>query len=155
MLAAAYDVVAEQGYDGLSVDAIAARSGVHKTTIYRRWKTADDVLFAAVVARAKDAIPLERTGDAVADLRSMSIAVADNLSDPISGAVAAATLSRPGNDRLAQLSERFWTQRLDAASEIVAAGQAEGVIDSILDPRIVIERIVGPIWFRAMVLRRK
>jgi AcrR family transcriptional regulator len=153
VLAAAYDVVAAQGYDGLTVDAIAERSGVHKTTIYRRWKTADDVLFDAVVARAEDAIPLERTGDALADLRSMAVAVAENLANPISAAVAAATLSRPENDRVAQLTERFWVQRLDAASAIVAAGQAEGTIDADLDPRVVIERIVGPIWFRVMVLR--
>lgn len=153
VLAAAYGVVASQGYSGLTVDAIAERSGVHKTTIYRRWKTADDVLFDAVVARADDAIPLEQSGDALADLRSMAMSVAENLSDPISGAVAAAALSRPGNDRLAQLSERFWAQRLDAASAIVAAGQAEGAIDANLDPRVVIERIVGPIWFRVMVLR--
>lgn len=83
----------------------------------------------------------------------MAVSAADNLNDPISGAVAAATLSRPENDRLAQLSERFRAQRIDAASAIVASGQAEGAIDGSLDPRVVVERIVGPIWFRVMVLR--
>ncbi len=154
VLAAAHGVVAEHGYDGLTVEAVAERSGVHKTTIYRRWKTVDDVLFDAVVSRAEEAVPLARTDDALADLVAMGTSVAENLADPMSHAVAAATLSRPGNDRLAQLSGVFWAQRIAAASQIVAQAQSEGTIDAAQDPGIVVERIIGPIWFRTMVLRK-
>jgi AcrR family transcriptional regulator len=154
VLSAAYEIVAEQGYDGLTVDAIASASGVHKTTIYRRWTTVDDVLFDAVLARAEQVIPLERTDDAVADLVAVAWSVAENLADPMARAVAAATLSRPDDDALGNLSEQFWTLRIEGASRIVAAAQRDGAIDSALDPGVVVERIVGPIWFRSMVLRR-
>lgn len=154
VLAAAYEVVAEQGYDGLSVDAVAERSKVHKTTIYRRWKTVDDVLFDAVVARAEQAIPLERTEDPLSDLASMGLSVAANLADPMSRAVAAATLSRPENHRLSELTDRFWAVRIEMAAQIVKDAQSEGAIDRDLDPGSVVERIVGPIWFRTMVLRK-
>ena len=154
VLEAAYEIVADQGYDGLTVDAVASASGVHKTTIYRRWKTADDVLFDAVLARAEEAIPLARTDDAVEDLVAMAWSVAENLADPIAQAVAAATLARPDNDPLGRLSEQFWKLRIEGASEIVVAAQEDGSIDATLDPSIVIERIVGPIWFRNMVLRK-
>jgi AcrR family transcriptional regulator len=154
VLDAAYDIVADQGYDGLTVDAVASASGVHKTTIYRRWATVDDVLFDAVMARAEQAIPLERTDDAMADLVAMAWSVAENLADPMARAVAAATLSRPDDNALARLSEQFWTLRIEAASAIVAAAQKDGAIDAALDPGDVVERIVGPIWFRSMVLRK-
>lgn len=153
VLSAAYEVLAEQGYDGFSVEAIADRSGIHKTTIYRRWRTADDVLFAAVVAQAQQAIPLEVTDDPEADLVAMGRAVARNLTDPMARAVAAAALSRTGADRLAQLTKRFWEERMAQASVIVVAAQEAGVIDPDLEPVDAVQRVVGPIWFRSIVLQ--
>lgn len=154
VLAAAYEIVAAHGYDGLTVDAIASVSGVHKTTIYRRWETADAVLLDAVLARAEEAIPLGRTDDAMADLVAMAWSVAENLADPMARAIAAASLSRPDNDALGKLSEQFWTLRIEGASAIAEAAQNEGAVDAKLDPSVVVERIVGPIWFRSMVLRK-
>ncbi len=153
VLSAAYDVLAERGYDGFSVEAIAERSGVHKTTIYRRWKSADDVLLAAVVAQADDAIPLERTDDPLTDLVVMGRSVAANLADPTVRAVAAASLSRTNDDQLTTLTERFWAQRMEQASAIVREAQEQGVLDADLDPVDAVQRIVGPIWFKSMVLR--
>jgi AcrR family transcriptional regulator len=153
VLAAAYEIVASQGYDGLTVDAIASVSGVHKTTIYRRWETADAVLLDAVIARAEEAIPLARTDDAMADLAAMAWSVAENLADPMARAIAAASLSRSDNDALGGLSDQFWTLRIEGASAIVVTAQSQGAIDARLDPGAVVERIVGPIWFRSMVLR--
>jgi hypothetical protein len=69
-------------------------------------------------------------------------------------AIGAAVFSRPENDRLAELSEEFWAHRNRAASLIIAAAQSEGVVDSTVDPTVVVKRIVGPIWFRSMVLRQ-
>ncbi|MFV1971824.1 MAG: TetR/AcrR family transcriptional regulator, partial [Acidimicrobiia bacterium] len=68
VLSAAYEVVAEDGYNGLTVEAVAERSRVHKTTIYRRWGSVESVLFDAVMARAEEAIPLDRTADCRTDL---------------------------------------------------------------------------------------
>jgi AcrR family transcriptional regulator len=152
VLKAAYEVVAERGYEGFTIEAVAECSGVHKTTIYRRWSTIEDVLLDAVVARAEQAVPLLRTDDARADLVAMGRAVASNLADPMSQAVAAAALSGPADGQLSELSKRFWALRLAEASVIVEDAQQQGSIDTSLDPAEVVERIVGPIWFRSMVL---
>ena len=61
--------------------------------------------------------------------------------------------SRPESGLHAQLCDRFRAQRIAGASAIVAAAEAEWTIDATLDPGVVIERIVGPIWFRIVVLR--
>ena len=151
VLSAALDVVAEYGYDGLSVEAVALRSGVHKTTIYRRWGSVDAVLLDAVIARAEKAIPLEQTGDVHKDLIAMARAVAENLEDPVAKAIVAAVLARPGEGNLKELSERFWANRLGEAARIVVRAQEAGSVGPELDALLVIETIVGPIWFRRLV----
>ena len=153
VLGAAFSITAEAGYAGLSIDAVAERSGIHKTTIYRRWGSVDAILFDAIVSRAESAVPLPSTGDARADLSAMARSVATNLEDPMSRAVAAAALSGTGDGRLKALSDRFWDDRIGKAAEIVKAGQKEGQIDAKLDPSVVVVEIIGPIWFRVMVLQ--
>jgi len=154
VLRAAFEVVADRGYKGFTIEAVAERSGVHKTTIYRRWSSAEDVLLDAVMARAEEAVPLQRTDDARADLVAMGRSVASNLADPMSQAVAAAALAGPGDAQLAELGKAFWARRIAEASAIVETAQLQGSIDASLDPAEVIERIVGPIWFRSTVLRQ-
>lgn len=149
---AAFAIAADSGYAGLSIDAIAERSGVHKTTIYRRWGSVDKVLLDAIVHRAETAIPLSQTGDARLDLVSMARSVAANLQDPVARAVVGAVLSRAGEGNLRQLSDSFWNARIAGASEIVRAGQRDGQIDSVHDPLSVVIDIIGPIWFSVLVL---
>jgi AcrR family transcriptional regulator len=153
VLEAAFTLTAESGYGGLTIDAIAQRSGVHKTTIYRRWGSVDAILFDAVVSRAESAIPLARSGDARFDLIALGRSVAMNLQEPVARAVAGAVLSRTDDGDLSELSQRFWQERIGAASEIVRTGQRDGDIDPGLVPSTVVEEIIGPIWFRVMVLR--
>jgi len=50
VLSATLEVFAEQGYAGFSVEAVALRAGVNKTTIYRRWPAKADLVGAALFA---------------------------------------------------------------------------------------------------------
>ncbi len=56
---ATLELFAEVGFQGLSIEAIAERAGVGKTTIYRRWSSKEDVI--------KDALDLLHTGNPVPD----------------------------------------------------------------------------------------
>ncbi len=47
VLRAAFELFAERGYGGLSIEEVSARAGVNKTTVYRRWPTKIDLLRAA------------------------------------------------------------------------------------------------------------
>ena len=55
ILAATLDVLVDTGYEGMSIDLVAARAGVHKTTVYRRWPTKSALVAAAAVADAQRA----------------------------------------------------------------------------------------------------
>ena len=48
ILDAALAVLAESGYDGMTIDMVAARAGAARATVYRRWATKEDLVLAAV-----------------------------------------------------------------------------------------------------------
>lgn len=54
ILSAAFDLVAESGYARLTIEAIAARAGVGKQTIYRWWPSKGAVLVDAFLSRTSD-----------------------------------------------------------------------------------------------------
>lgn len=77
ILEAAITGLAEQGYDRLSVDDIAARAGVGKAAIYRRWSSKSDLVAAAIVWQADQAAEIEApdTGSLRGDLEAVLASV--------------------------------------------------------------------------------
>lgn len=67
---AAADVLAARGVGGFTVDEVATRSGVAKTTIYRHWDSVHDLLIDTVAARVEP-VPTPNHGDLAADLREL------------------------------------------------------------------------------------
>lgn len=86
ILTAALDLAAEVGYRGLSIEAIAARAGAGKQTIYRWWPSKGAVLFDALLALADGdgdgEADLPDTGDLAADLKLVLAATVDELNNP-------------------------------------------------------------------------
>ncbi|AMM21662.1 hypothetical protein AX769_17810 [Frondihabitans sp. PAMC 28766] len=76
ILATALDLVGERGYDRLTLDEVAARTGKAKTTLYRRWATKEDLALAAIrsIGRPPEVDALPDHGS----LRSDLIAVVDS-----------------------------------------------------------------------------
>lgn len=76
ILASALDLVAERGYDGLSLDEVASRTGKAKTTLYRRWATKEELVIAAIrdAGRPPESDELPDSGS----LRSDLLAVIDS-----------------------------------------------------------------------------
>ena len=68
ILDAALQELVDAGYGAMTVDAVAARSGTSKATIYRRWSTKADLVAEAVDTHAFAELPIEDTGDVRADL---------------------------------------------------------------------------------------
>ncbi len=71
VLAAAFEELAANGFDGATVAGVAKRSGVHETTVYRRWVTRENLLLAALLERSAEAIPAPDTGSTREDLLAM------------------------------------------------------------------------------------
>src|SRR5262249_19597962 len=71
VLAATAQLLAEGGYSSLSVERVAARAGVAKTTIYRRWPSKAELVFAAAIHPPERGDPPD-TGTLAGDLRHVA-----------------------------------------------------------------------------------
>ncbi|MFV2119263.1 TetR/AcrR family transcriptional regulator, partial [Streptomyces sp. Act-28] len=120
--------LAEHGYPGLTVEYVADRSGVHKTTLYRRWGGVEGLVADALDLAGEDAWTPPDTGSLDGDLRALAREVCEAFGDPAAAAaptafVAAAFQSQRAADALrAFYAERF--ARCEAVVERAVAGGA-------------------------------
>jgi AcrR family transcriptional regulator len=150
VLAAAFEELAANGFDGATVAGIAKRSGVHETTVYRRWVTRENLLVAALLDRSADAIPTPDTGSTRRDLLAIVRDIIAYVRSPEGGAVLRAA-ALPVDDTYAVLREGFWARRLDALSPAVARGIERGDLRADSDPRLLLEMLVAPIHGRLLL----
>lgn len=153
VLEAALSELGASGWGSLSVERIAERSGVHKTTIYRRWGGADQVALDALLNRGIEGIPSPDTGTLNGDLLALGRLVAATISDPVGRAVATAVLAEPDSPTLSRLAEVFWSQRFSEAGSIVERAIERGEVSVSTDADGMIEAIASQIWFRIMMRR--
>lgn len=152
VLSAAAELIEEVGYDSVTYEAIADRAGVHKTTVYRRWPTKPELLAEALDLHSEEHVPVPATGSLAGDLTALAAAVAANISSPggarrSTSIIAAAAHS----EELADTVHRFMSRRVTLTETVVAQAIERGEISAGLDPRVVIEALVGPIWFRLLL----
>jgi PAS domain S-box-containing protein len=151
-LAATIDELAESGYAALTLDAVATRAGVHKTTLYRRWGTREALVLDAMLALAGEQIEIADTGSLAGDLLALATTSARTAGSPQGQAVVRAVVAAGAHDApLAEANERFWTERLALDGEIVERAIARGELPAGTDPQTVIEAVLGPIYFRLLV----
>ncbi|MCS5719192.1 TetR/AcrR family transcriptional regulator [Herbiconiux sp. CPCC 205763] len=84
ILEAALDVLAEEGYDGMTIDMVAARAKAGKATLYRRWASKGELVVDAVACMKKNDLQPDRLpdtgtlrGDLVGMIKQRSIADAE------------------------------------------------------------------------------
>ncbi len=152
VLAATLRELTESGYTALTVDNVARRSGVHKTTIYRRWKDRESLVADAVTDRATARVPFPDTHDIDADLRELARSLVRFLNSPLGKAVAAVTLSDAARiPRIAEVRRRFVEDRFDRAGPVVSGAIARGQLPSGTDPGELVRAVVAPIYLRFLV----
>ena len=123
---ATLDVLADSGYSSLSIDAVAARAGVNKTTIYRNWPTKVDLILAAAMDRSEAMITTKSTGDPERDLVAFLKSVADNITSPVGHALMIATLNAADDPEVRKARDEFWRERFQAAADLVRAAMKHG-----------------------------
>lgn len=153
VLRAALRELSETGWDALSVERIAERSGVHKTTIYRRWGSADRVALEALLKRGSEGIPIPDTGDVRLDLIALCQSIAVSISEPIGRSVAGAAIGAADSSSIRTVADAFWSERFEQAGSIVTNAVDRGQLPADASPDRIIEGIAAPVWFRVMVSR--
>lgn len=151
-IAATLDELAERGYSALSLESVARRAGVHKTTLYRRWGSREELVLEAMLERAGEHISVPDTGSLRKDLLELARTAAANAASPEVAAMARAVAAgAPHDSRLAAANQRFWVERLALDGVIVERAIARGEVAAGTDPRRVIESVLGPIHLRLLL----
>ncbi|MGX9788582.1 TetR/AcrR family transcriptional regulator [Mycobacterium sp. MMS18-G62] len=149
VLAAAFDEVAEEGVGSATIAGVARRSGVHETTIYRRWDTKEKLFVEAMLSRSAEAIPTPNTGCVRDDLLAVVRAVIAYVTSP--GGLAALHLASltAGDQRDAR--QAFWAGRLDALRPVVERAVARGELRPDTDSALLLETMIAPLHGRLLL----
>jgi AcrR family transcriptional regulator len=153
VLAAAVEELAAKGIAGLSLEGVARRAHVHKTTVYRRWGSRETLILEALREQARESVPVPDTGDLRKDLIRLA-------SDAVRNAVANEPILRasiaelPRNTAVAQVTSGFWQERLALDGQIVERAIQRGELTPDTDAQSVIEAVLGPLHLRFLIAGR-
>lgn len=139
----------EQGID-FSIPEIAARSGVHDTTIYRRWGTKEALIVAAVTSHIDDELPIPDTGSLRGDLLAFLGDSVSYLSSPMGSLLVQATASN-GSAGSTEARRVYWSSRFDQIEIIFERAIARGEISATVDSRLATEMLLAPLYLRVLV----
>jgi len=156
ILAAAFEIVAEQGYGALSVERIAARSGVGKQTIYRWWPTKADVLLEALALKADLHIAPTPQDSYAADLRAFLLATFELARDEKVIAVLRSLMAEAQIDDGfgRRFRESFLADRRSALGELLDRAAARGDLPATPAPDLAIDLVFGTLWYRVLAAHR-
>jgi len=149
---AALDAINEEGMAGLSIDGIAARAGVSKATIYRRWNSKDELVVDAI-ASLSGAVGAMTTGDVRADLVAVVSDLRRFFCDTRAGEVfpwLAGEIASQSALGLRYAAAVIVPKRALVAG-IISDGMERGDLCSDIDVMTVVDLIIGPVIARRLM----
>ncbi|GHA92394.1 TetR family transcriptional regulator [Streptomyces termitum] len=149
VLAATVGVLAEHGLAGTTVGAVARAAGVHETSLYRRWRTRENLILDALSEQADAALPVPDTGRVRDDLAAYFAALARLLATAQGEALL--RLSAERDETLPDRRLPYWTERLERGAVMVRRGVERGELAPDTDPALVVEALAGPLFTRALI----
>jgi AcrR family transcriptional regulator len=149
---ATLDLLTSQGYARLTIEAIAARAGVGKTTIYRRWSSKGPLVIAAI----SDLIhlgPMVDTGDTRDDLAAFLEAVVTALgTPPVGSTIPGLTNDMAVDPEVAGQFRDFIVGPTRARLEaILDRAEARGELPAGTDRELILDILIGPVLWRALI----
>ena len=152
ILDATLTLLATEGFEAMSIEAIAARAGVGKKTIYRWWASKEELVIDALKSLQQTKNPVIDTGS----LRTDMIAMLRNALQAWSGPFAtqllfnllAVVMTHP------EIYQVFYEQsvepRLEHFRYMIQRAQARGEVRQDLDADEIIGFVAGPIWYHML-----
>lgn len=154
IIGATLEILAAGGMAGLSMEAVAARAGVGKATIYRRWSSKESLVVDALATLAEEGAPAH-TGS----LRDDLVTWLDNCRrtswHTLAGRIMPKLLAeRDDHPRVLELyCQRVITPRREVVAEVLRGGIASGELPDDVDVDFVTDMLLGPVAYRQLVRR--
>ena len=152
VFAATLDELSERSYDEVSIDTIAARSGVHKATLYRRWHSKPELITHALAGSGRSLFPVPDTGSADTDFRELARSVQEALSNPRGAAITRALLAgSSASPEIRLVMQQYWAARLAVISVIIDRAIARGELPAGTDPKATMRAAHAPLYYKLLV----
>jgi AcrR family transcriptional regulator len=152
VLAAVLATLAETDYHDLTVEQVAQRAGVAKTTVYRRWGNVDGLILDLMRDQSARRVPAPDTGDLDQDMRALARGIVEIYRDPAVKAMitsmVAAAVHLPEARRT--LSEFFIT-RITEMGIIAERAVRRGELPAGTDTVEVIRMMSAPFYHRMFI----
>lgn len=152
LLAAATDLLVERGPAALTVDNVAERSGVAKSTLYRHWPSRTALMIDVLRANMPCTPPIDPTAGFEQCLRNYMRAIADSMADPEWARIMPALFALKHHlPEIDQLTVDDRDEKHAQLTELLERGVAEGLIPDGLDVHSVATCLFGPILMCALL----
>ncbi|MCL2554289.1 MAG: TetR/AcrR family transcriptional regulator [Actinomycetia bacterium] len=158
ILQATRDALAEQGWGQLALGDVAARAGVAKTTLYRRWAGKNELVVDAIAALFEEQLELPDLGSLDADIEGVVLRFAELIERPETRTALMAVVAEATHDEALRL--RIRDAIVDRQKHLVLLGReraqqrgelaADGVADPARDD-LIFDVIAGTVVHRVMV----
>jgi AcrR family transcriptional regulator len=151
IIAAVFELIGEVGFAGLTIEAVAARAGVGKATIYRRWCSRDELVLAAL-GSLHTHLDVQDTGDLAADL-SYCLGSLCEMIETLGPALFGGLLAQSAvNDDLAALVHEFVQNGRAPLRELLRKAQANGQLAADVKIEDALDMLAGGVLFKSLVL---
>lgn len=151
ILRASLDLLAQSGYAGLTMAGIADVAGVGKATLYRRWKSPEQVVVAAVTDFVEE-IRIPDTGSVEEDLHLLMLRAVEvyggRAGDILPGLLAAMAASEAVGHAVRR---HFLESRRAALAAVLQRGVDRGELRPDLDVELALDFLGGPLFYRVLV----
>jgi AcrR family transcriptional regulator len=155
ILEAAFNLIAEQGVGRASVEMVAARAGVGKGTIYRRWPSRAALVKDALGTFVSRKVPVPDTGTTRGDLIALVSSIISAYITTPAGRILPELLAETArNPDLAKAVGEFWVSRRKVMFEVLERGVSRGDLPANIDFELVNALLLGPIYYRFLIRDR-
>lgn len=150
VLRAAQELVVEEGFRGVTIEAVSNRSGVAKTTIYRQWPGCNELLVDAF-ALEKEHVLFASTGDLRADLVAGLALLAEGLGTNTGRLLPAMLEAAERDPEFAELSKSFVDGRRRPLRDRLAIAIRAGDLPHGADIETLMSMLAGPLFYRRLL----
>ena len=152
ILGAALDLVRDEGYPAVTVDSVAKRAGVARTTIYRWWPSSTALLVDVLMDLSTVVAPPPTGSDPLRAIRLEMRRIAA-VSTKLPGRLLLALVGAAQHDPQirAELLERLIYPRREASARAIREAQARGLLRDDVNSYIATDLFYGPIFYRVIM----
>jgi AcrR family transcriptional regulator len=149
------DMLASSGYSSLTVEGIAAKCGVARSTIYRHWESVADIAMEAFLRIIGPAPPIPQTGNVRTDLVVNYRRLVDGLANSRWGELLPSMLEASIQDKVfAQLLYKAFDSRRELGRQSLLKGVDRGDLPAETNFEWLLDSITGPIYHRLFFTNR-